>query len=62
VTVKAEPPQLETTSSALGHVTDERMVENLPLVTRNYTQILGLSRSLGEVNTAHMHEYPGTTH
>ncbi len=32
VTVKAEPPQLETTSSALGHVTDERMVENLPLV------------------------------
>src|SRR6266853_865055 len=53
VTVKAEPPQLETTSSALGHVTDERMVENLPLVTRNYTQILGLSPGVsGEVNNS----------
>src|SRR5437660_10333116 len=43
MTVQAEPMQLETTSSVLGHVTDQRMVENLPLVTRNYTQILGLS-------------------
>ena len=53
VTVKAEPPQLDTTSSALGHITDERMVENLPLVTRNYTQILGLSPGVsGEVNNS----------
>lgn len=43
VTVNAQANQMDTTSSALGHVTDERMVENLPLVTRNYTQILGLS-------------------
>jgi len=34
---------VQTNSSALGNVTDERMVENLPLVTKNYMQILGLS-------------------
>src|SRR5438132_1513100 len=51
MTVQAEPMQLETTSSTLGHVTDQRMVENLPLVTRNYTQILGLSPGVsGDVN------------
>src|SRR5580704_15582032 len=43
VTVQATTTQLDTTSSALGNVTDQRMVENLPLVTRNYMQILGLS-------------------
>lgn len=53
VSVEAQPMQLDTTSSALGHVTDERMVENLPLVTRNYTQILGLSPGVsGEVNNS----------
>ena len=44
---------LQTESSALGQVTDQRMVENLPLVTRNYTQILGLSPGVsGEVNNS----------
>src|SRR5579862_1429134 len=43
VTVNAQPDILQTNSPALGHVTDEKTVENLPLVTRNYTQILGLS-------------------
>jgi Carboxypeptidase regulatory-like domain len=43
VTVQSTATQLDTTSSALGNVTDQRMVENLPLVTRNYMQILGLS-------------------
>ena len=53
VIVESQPMQLETVSSALGHVTDERMVENLPLVTRNYTQILGLSSGVsGEVNNS----------
>jgi outer membrane receptor protein involved in Fe transport len=42
VTVRAEASQLQTTSAALGSVVNERMVESLPLVTRNYTQILGL--------------------
>src|SRR5947209_8732401 len=56
VSVEAQPMQLDTVSSALGHVTDQRMVEALPLVTRNYTQILGLSPGVsGEVtNSAHI--------
>jgi 3-keto-disaccharide hydrolase/TonB-dependent Receptor Plug Domain len=43
VQVDASTQQLQTESSALGHVTNSEMVENLPLVTRNYTQIVGLS-------------------
>ncbi len=43
ITVRDVPELLQTDSSALGNVTDQRMVENLPLVTRNYMQILGLS-------------------
>jgi hypothetical protein len=43
VTVLDIPELVQTESSALGNVTDQRMVENLPLVTRNYMQILGLS-------------------
>lgn len=43
VNVQGATAQLDTTSSALGNITDERMVDNLPLVTRNYLQILGLS-------------------
>ena len=56
ISVEAEPMQLDTESSALGHITDERMVEGLPLVSRNYTQILGLSPGVsGDVtNSAHI--------
>ncbi|HZW96667.1 MAG TPA: carboxypeptidase-like regulatory domain-containing protein, partial [Candidatus Eremiobacteraceae bacterium] len=43
VTVEAQLVQIETNSSALGNVTDQRMIDNAPLVTRNYLQILGLS-------------------
>ena len=43
VTVQDIAELVQTNSSALGNVTDQRMVENLPLVTRNYLQILGLS-------------------
>ena len=42
VRVQAEASQLQTTSATLGKVVDERMIENLPMVTGNYTQILGL--------------------
>lgn len=53
VTVTAEGELLETQSQAQGHVTDERMVEGLPLVTRNYTQILALSPGISaDVNNA----------
>jgi len=43
VQVDSSTEQLQTESSGLGHVTNSQMVENLPLVTRNYTQIVGLS-------------------
>src|SRR5581483_2850082 len=43
VEVDTTAEQLQTESSALGNVTTRQMVESLPLVTRNYTQILGLS-------------------
>jgi len=43
VQVDTTAEQLQTESSALGNVTPRQMVENLPLVTRNYTQIIGLS-------------------
>jgi hypothetical protein len=43
VTITADAPLLQTESSALGRVTDRALVSNLPLVTRNYTQIVTLS-------------------
>ena len=43
VQVTAEADILNTQDSALGHVTDGEMVRDLPLVNRNYTQIIGLS-------------------
>jgi len=43
ITVQDVAELVQTNSSALGNVTDQRMVEDLPLVTRNYMQILGLS-------------------
>ena len=43
VTVQASPTMVQTESSTLGRVVDEQAVTSLPLVTRNYTQIIGLS-------------------
>jgi outer membrane receptor protein involved in Fe transport len=43
IEVKANAELLKTEQSALGGVVDEREVAALPLVTRNYSQILGLS-------------------
>lgn len=43
VTVEQQVEQLQTESSALGNVTSLREIEGLPLVTRNYTQIIALS-------------------
>ena len=43
VTVQAQTEGLDTSSSTLGTVVGERTVTALPLSTRNYTQILGLS-------------------
>ena len=43
ITVEAAPSMVDTESSTLGRVVNQQAVENLPLVTRNYTQIIGLS-------------------
>ncbi|HEY4010950.1 MAG TPA: TonB-dependent receptor [Acidobacteriaceae bacterium] len=53
VTVDSSSVELQTESSALGRVTDAQMIENLPLVTRNFTQIVGLNPGVSqEVNNA----------
>jgi hypothetical protein len=38
----------ETESSALGRVTNDQTITSLPLVTRNYTQIIGLSPGVAQ--------------
>jgi hypothetical protein len=43
VQVDSEPEMVQTDNSALGRVANGRAVSNLPLVTRNFTQIAGLS-------------------
>ena len=43
VTVTAEAPLLQTTSPANGRVVDSETITELPLATRNFTQILSLS-------------------
>jgi len=53
VTVRSDAAVAQTESSALGRVTDATAVVSLPLVTRNYTQILGLSPGVvSNVNNA----------
>ncbi len=43
VDVKSAGEQLQIDTSTLGRVTDSQVVESMPLVTRNYTQIIALS-------------------
>lgn len=43
VTVEAATEQLQTESSTLGRVTEGERVRALPLVTRNYSQIIALN-------------------
>ncbi len=43
VNVSSEATLLQTNAPVLGRVVDERTLSELPLATRNYTQILGLS-------------------
>jgi len=53
VTVTSSNVVLQTESSQLGRVTDSAMIENLPLVTRNFTQIIGLNPGVSQdVNNA----------
>lgn len=43
VTIKTVPPLIQRDGPQLGRVVDSRAVAELPLATRNFTQILGLS-------------------
>lgn len=53
IEVNAQSDVLNTQDAALGHVTDGQMVRDLPLVNRNYTQIVGLSPGVvSDVNNA----------
>ncbi len=53
ITVAASTVDLQTESSELGRVTDSEMLENLPLVARNFTQVIGLNPGVSqEVNNA----------
>ncbi|MCU1273095.1 MAG: hypothetical protein JWO48_526, partial [Bryobacterales bacterium] len=53
ITVAGDAEQLQTASSALGRVTGERMVAELPLAARNFTQIIGLNPGVSaEINNA----------
>jgi len=53
VVVEGYTQQLQTESSALGRVTSGEQVKDLPLVTRNYTQIVGLNPGVAaDVNDA----------
>jgi hypothetical protein len=53
INVAASNVDLQTESSELGRVTDSEMLENLPLVARNFTQVIGLNPGVSqEVNNA----------
>jgi hypothetical protein len=54
VEVSAAPALVQTEQTTLGRVVDSQLVEDLPLVTRNFTQIIGLSPGItaGVTNAA----------
>jgi Carboxypeptidase regulatory-like domain len=43
ITVSEKPPLLQTENATLGRVIDQKTIVDLPLVDRNYTEILGLT-------------------
>jgi hypothetical protein len=43
ITVSSKPPLLQTENATLGRVIDRNTIEQLPLVNRNFTEILGLT-------------------
>lgn len=53
IVVASVGEQLQTESAALGRVTNQEMVTDLPLASRNYTQIIALNPGVAqEVNNA----------
>ena len=52
VTVKAETPLLEVATSELGNVRSEKQVVDLPLNTRNFTQLVALAPGVNNRGSA----------
>ncbi len=48
LTVSANAEQLQTDTTALGRVTSGLEINSLPLVTRNFTQIIGLNPGIAD--------------
>jgi hypothetical protein len=46
ITISAKPPLLQTENATLGRVIDQETIVDLPLVDRNYTEILGLTAGI----------------
>src|SRR6266404_2367456 len=46
ITVSAKPPLLQTENATLGRVIGQQTIVDLPLVNRNYTEILGLTAGI----------------
>ena len=46
IAVSAKPPLLQTENATLGRVIDQETIVDLPLVDRNYTEILGLTAGI----------------
>jgi hypothetical protein len=46
ITVSAAPPLLQSENATLGRVIDQNTVQELPLVNRNFTEILGLTAGI----------------
>src|SRR6266404_3900845 len=46
ITVSATPPLLQTENATLGRVIGQQTIVDLPLVNRNYTEILGLTAGI----------------
>jgi hypothetical protein len=46
IVVQGEASPMQTESSTEGHTTDARTIQDLPLATRNYTQIIGLNPNI----------------
>jgi carboxypeptidase family protein/TonB-dependent receptor-like protein len=49
IVVSAKPPLLQTENATLGRVIDQQTIVDLPLVDRNYTEILGLTAGINTV-------------
>ena len=58
VNVTAETPLLQSEKSTIGQVVEQRTIQSIPLATRNFTQILGISA--GVVGSVFNADNPGT--